>query len=421
MRRRCSARALLRAGAGLLIAGIALADGKPGGWRLADESSPYLRLHAGNPVQWYPWGTEARDKARRENKPLFISIGYFTCHWCHVMARESFSDPEIAALLNRDFVAIKIDREQRPDLDAAYMDYLLISRGRGGWPMTVWATPQAEPFAGGTYFPPQARSGQPGLKGLLVKISRLWREEEAAVRRSAAQSVVRLQELDAPVAPLKQLRAATLVRARRQIAADYDELQGGFGPAPKFPEPARLLFLLQDTDPQSAGMALHTLDRIAAGGIHDQLGGGFHRYSTDFEWRVPHFEKMLYDQALVARAYLQAFRQTGNAGYAAVARAALDFTLAGLRAPGGGFYSALSADSPAGDGSTGHMQEGAYYTWTWSQLERAIGDPELRRWAIARYGLGEDGNAVADPTGEMAQKNVLYLAEDTAALAQRFG
>lgn len=415
------AHALLRCCAGLAIACLAVADDRPGGWRLAAQSSPYLRLHADNPVQWYPWGEEALERARHEDKPLFISIGYFTCHWCHVMARESFRDPGIAARLNRDFVAVKIDREQRPDLDAAFMDFVRMTRGRGGWPLTVWATPRGQPFAGGTYFPPRARGDSPGLEELLVKISRLWREDAQAVRASAAQAVARLQERAAPVPPLKELDATTLERARRQIAAGYDELLGGFGPAPKFPQPARLLFLLQDTDPDSAAMALHTLEQMAAGAIHDQLGGGFHRYATDFEWRVPHFEKMLYDQALIARAFLHAFHRTGDPAYAALARRTLDFALAQLRAPEGGFYSALSAESPAPGAPDAEPQEGAYYTWTWRQLEQAIDDPQLRRWAAARYGIEQGGNVTGDPWGAAAQHNILYLAQDDAALAERFG
>ena len=394
---------------------------KSGGWRLAQESSPYLRLHADNPVEWFPWGEEAFAKARRENKPLFISIGYFTCHWCHVMARESFSNPEIAALLNAHFVAVKVDREQRPDVDSAYMAYVIATRGQGGWPLSVWATPEGYPFLGGTYIPPDDAMDRIGMKQLLTRLARLWATEAKSLRETGERAVAVLRQQESSAAPSAKLSEALPVEARRQMAADYDELQGGFGPAPKFPQPARLFFLLQDDDPAIAAMALHTLDHIAAGGIHDQLGGGFHRYATDFEWRVPHFEKMLYDQALIARAYLFAWRRSGEQKYAEVARKTVDFTLAHLRDPGGGFWSALSADSPAESDPTGRPQEGAYYTWSWRQLTGALGEGELRRWAAARYGLTESGNALADTLGELSGRNVPYLAIGTEALARQFG
>jgi uncharacterized protein YyaL (SSP411 family) len=387
-----------------------------GGWRLANESSPYLRLHADNPVAWYPWGEAAFAQARRENKPVFISIGYFTCHWCHVMARESFSDPDIARLLNAHFIAIKVDREQRPDVDAAYMRYVTLTSGQGGWPMSVWTTPDGKPFLGGTYYPPEAGRGRPGFRPLLEKLAAAWESDADGIRRIADNAVATLRRLDASATPLAQLDMQPLVTARRQYAAAYDELQGGFGPAPKFPQPARLLFLLQDTDADSAAMALHTLDSMIAGGIHDQLGGGFHRYAVDPDWHVPHFEKMLYDQALIARACLVAYRRTGVARYAATARAILDFTLAEMRDPQGGFYSALSADSPVPGKAVDHMQEGAYYTWTWAQLTLALPDADLLDWAVARYGITRAGEVA----GEVAGSNVLYHALDTAALAKRF-
>ncbi len=393
---------------------------KSGGWRLSDASSPYLLLHADNPVEWYPWGEAAFEKARSENKPLFISIGYFTCHWCHVMARESFENPDIAGLLNEHFVPIKIDREQRPDLDAAYMQYVTLTRGQGGWPMSVWATPEGEPFLGGTYFPPQASRGQPGFNSLLTRLALLWRTDEAGVRETATHAVQTLRKLGDPVEPLKKLDMAPLVEARREYAASFDELQGGFGPAPRFPRPARLLLLLADADPASAAMALTTLDHMLAGGIVDQLAGGFHRYSTDFGWRVPHFEKMLYDQALMARVCLEAWQHSKAERYAGCVRSTLDFTLSEMRDARGGFYSALGADSPA-DGDDGHMQEGAYYTWTLQQLEQALPDDKLRAWAMARYGLDKHGNALSDPLGELQGRNVLWRALDDKALAKQFG
>ena len=409
----------------LLVLGAGAVVGKQpveraAGWRLATESSPYLRLHADNPVEWFPWGEAAFEKARRENKPLFISIGYFTCHWCHVMARESFSNPEIARQLNDGFVSIKIDREQRPDLDAAYMQYVTLTRGHGGWPMSVWATPGGEPFVGATYIPPDETRGRPGMKQLLARLTRLWKDDKAGLRATAASAVKTLQKLGGSAQPVTELTVAALAEARRQYADSFDELQGGFGMAPKFPQPARLMFLLQDEPQASADMALFTLESMLAGGIYDQLGGGFHRYSTDFEWRVPHFEKMLYDQALIARAYLYAYRRNANELYADTARATLDFTLREMRDPQGGFHAALSADSPVPGDAQSHMEEGAYYTWNWRQLHEAINNATLRGWVAARYGLSELGNAVSDPLNEMSSKNVLYRAMDTRELAQKF-
>jgi len=394
--------------------------GKSGGWRLAAESSPYLQLHADNPVEWYPWGEAAFAKARRENKPLFISVGYFTCHWCHVMARESFSNPEIARLLNEGFVSIKIDREQRPDIDAAYMQYVSLTRGRGGWPMSVWALPNGDPFVGGTYYPADEIRGRPGMKQLLSRLTRLWKDDEDGIRTTAANAVASLKKLGVSAQPLTRLTDTTLAEAREQYASRFDDMQGGFGAAPKFPQPARLMFLLQDEPQASLDMALFTLDEMAAGGIHDQLDGGFHRYSTDFDWRVPHFEKMLYDQALIARAYLYAYRRTGKAQYADTARATLDFTLAEMRDAQGGFHAALSADSPVPGEAQAHMEEGAWYTWSWRQLDEAINDAALRDWVIARYGLSQHGNAISDPLDEMNGRNVLYRARNTREMAEKF-
>ena len=411
---------LLLTGACSLLHAETMPVEKTGGWRLAAESSPYLNMHADNPVQWYPWGEQAFEKARRENKPLFISIGYFTCHWCHVMARESFENPEIAKLLNDSFVSIKVDREQRPDIDSAYMQYVTLTRGRGGWPMSVWATPDGDPFVGGTYFPPQASMGRTGMKTLLPKLAELWKDDEAGIRKTAAQAVALMRRLEGDVQPLKKLDNDVLAQAHEYFASAYDEIQGGFGSAPKFPQPAGLMFLLESPQQASADMALFTLDRMAAGGIYDQLAGGFHRYSTDYDWRVPHFEKMLYDQALIARAYLFAYRRSRDDRYARVAREVLDFTLAQMRATDGGFYSALSADSPVPGNPSGHMEEGAYYFWTWRQLSAALEDDHLRDWAAARYGVNENGNAVQGPRGEIGGENVLYAALDVKEQAREF-
>jgi hypothetical protein len=377
-------------------------------------------MHQDNPVEWYPWGEEALARARAENKPLFISIGYFTCHWCHVMERESFRNPEIARLLNSGFISIKVDREQRPDLDAAYMSFVVATQGYGGWPMTILATPDGTPFFGGTYFPPDDRQGSPGFAPLLRKARALWDKDRRNVIEMSQQAVEQLK-LTLVAAPLAKLTNEPVEAARRRFRAQFDQHDGGFGLAPKFPQPAQLLFLLQDDDRHSAEMALYTLDRMATGGIHDQVEGGFHRYATDAAWRTPHFEKMLYDQALIARAYLAAFRRTGDKKYAGVARQVLDFTLENMRDARGGFHSALGADSAASMKQPQDIEEGAYYVWEWKPLQQAIPDLALRQWAIARYGLRQDGNVVDGSPAELAGKNILYIARSEEELAEQFG
>ncbi|BAV32785.1 hypothetical protein SCL_0463 [Sulfuricaulis limicola] len=405
----------------LCLAGAADAAVKgQGGWRLAETSSPYLRMHRDNPVEWYPWGEEALSRARAENKPLFISIGYFTCHWCHVMERESFRNPEIARLLNSGFISIKVDREQRPDLDAAYMSFVVATQGYGGWPMTILATPDGTPFFGGTYFPPDDRANAPGLAPLLRKARALWDKDRRHVVEMSRQAAQQVKQTLAAT-PLAKLTNAPVEQARRQFRAQFDPHDGGFGLAPKFPQPAQLLFLLQDDDRHSAEMALYTLDRMAAGGIHDHIEGGFHRYATDAAWRVPHFEKMLYDQALIARAYLAAFRRTGDRKYAGVARQTLDFALENMRDARGGFHSALGADSAVSPKQPQQTEEGAYYVWEWKSLQQAIPDLALRQWAIARYGLKRDGNVIEGSPAELSEKNVLYAARSEKELAEQFG
>ena len=391
-----------------------------GGWRLAETSSPYLRMHRDNPVEWYPWGEEALARARAENKPLFISIGYFTCHWCHVMERESFRNPEIARLLNSGFISIKVDREQRPDIDAAYMSFVVATQGYGGWPMTILAAPDGTPFFGGTYFPPDDRRGSPGLAPLLRKARALWDEDRRNVVEMSRQAAEQVKQ-SLVATPLAGLTSEPVEKARRQFRAQFDQHDGGFGFAPKFPQPAQLLFLLQDDDRHSTEMALYTLDRMAAGGIHDQIEGGFHRYATDAAWRTPHFEKMLYDQALIARAYLAAFRRTGDKKYAGVARQTLDFALENMRDARGGFHSALGADSAVSVKQPQRIEEGAYYVWEWKQVQAAIPDIALRQWAIVRYGLRQDGNVVDGAPVELAGKNILYISRSEAELAELFG
>ena len=399
-------------------AGIQAEPARSGGWRMAEASSPYLRMHADNPVDWYPWGEAAFAKAQRENKPLFISVGYFTCHWCHVMERESFMDPAIAALLNRHFVSIKVDREQRPDIDAAYLRFVTLTRGSGGWPMTVFATPEGYPFAGGTYFPPTERDGHTGLRDLLARVQQLWQEDPQQIETAASAAVLQIRQDEPPVPPSTRLDPRLPEKARAEMRRRYDDLAGGFGDAPKFPLAPQLLFLLQSPAAQDRDMALHTLDAMADGGIHDQLAGGFHRYATDPLWRVPHFEKMLYDQALNARAYLAAWRVSGQPRYADVARATLDFALRQMSAPDGSFHAAFSADSPPATAEP-HNVEGAYYTWDREQWQAALPDHAQRKLAAERYGVRDAGNVEAQAGGELAGRNVLYIAAILPALAKR--
>ncbi|HKL78402.1 MAG TPA: thioredoxin domain-containing protein [Gammaproteobacteria bacterium] len=391
--------------------GGAVAAERTGGWRLADAASPYLRMHQDNPVNWYPWGPAALERAQRTNRPLFISIGYFTCHWCHVMERESFLDPAIAELLNRHFVAVKIDREQRPDLDEAYRRFVEETAGHAGWPLNVWATPEAKPFLGGVYFPPEASQGQPGMKGLLRGVAERWANDAAFLRQRGEEGAALIQQ-GMQVTP-RGLPRALAERAATALGREFDPLQGGFGTAPKFPRPADLLFLLSGDDNRAA-MARATLRALARGSIRDQLGGGFHRYAVDPAWRVPHFEKMLYTQALLARAFLAAHRRYGTPRWAALARETLAFTRRELALPGGGFRAALAADSPR-PGAPGQSAEGAYYTWTWDQFTRALGTGERRAVAAARFGVSRDGNARGE--GGLGRANVLYQARSPEEVA----
>jgi uncharacterized protein YyaL (SSP411 family) len=391
---------------------------------LIGEKSPYLLQHAHNPVDWYPWGEEAFAKARRENKPIFLSIGYSTCHWCHVMERESFENPAIARLINDSFVAIKVDREERPDVDATYMDFVEATTGGGGWPMTVFATPDLKPFAGGTYFPPEDRDGQPGLKSILPEIAFAWKEHRAEIVAQAGEITARLQELATPTAAKAASvqdapGKATLDAGFAALAASFDGAHGGFGAGngPKFPQPMNLNFLARGaarhgpasaTGKQALDMDLATLRAMAAGGIHDQLGGGFHRYSTDPRWHVPHFEKMLYDQAQLAIAYLDAYQLTGDTAFAAVARDTLDYVRRDLSDPAtGAFFSAEDADSqPAPDKP--ERVEGAFYVWKKADVDAVLGPGEAELFDAA-YGVKTGGNvpAASDARGELAGQNVL--------------
>ncbi len=392
--------------------------------RLIHEKSPYLLMHAHNPVDWYPWGEEAFERARRESKPIFLSVGYSTCHWCHVMERESFENPEIAALLNQHFVSIKVDREERPDVDRVYMTFVQASTGSGGWPMSVFLTPDLKPFFGGTYWPPEDRYGRPGFGRILKSVAETWQKEPERVVHHAGEVTEYLAQAVAARAPSGGLLSASaLDAAYRQIKSNYDPASGGFGGAPKFPRPVVFNFLLRTYarggEPDALAMTLHTLRRMAAGGVHDHLGGGFHRYSVDAEWRVPHFEKMLYDQAQLAVSYVEAFQITHDAFFAATARDILDYVLRDLGGPEGGFYAAEDADSLIEEGKP-ERGEGAFYVWTAEEVERILG-PETAEVFNFCYGVEPHGNVRDDPQGEFRGKNILFVARTPEEAVRRFG
>jgi uncharacterized protein YyaL (SSP411 family) len=366
--------------------------------RLIHEKSPYLLQHAHNPVDWFPWGDEALAKAHAEDKPIFLSIGYSTCHWCHVMERESFENDEIARILNSRFVPIKVDREERPDLDHLYITAIQVMTGSGGWPLSVFLTPDRKPIFGGTYFPPVDRGGRPGLGSLLARVDEAWQSDREALLESGSSMVAYLRKLSQPTGssnPDQPLGEEALAAAFKQLYNRYDAKRGGFGPAPKFPSPHNLTFLLRYAHRTHSAMALDmartTLDAMAAGGIHDHLGGGFHRYSTDAHWLVPHFEKMLYDQAGLAIAYTDAYLATGDSTYRAVAQDILDYVLRDLRDPAGGFYSAEDADSEG--------EEGTFYVWADGEIRGLLGEEAGREFCNS-FGVR--------PTGNWEGKNILH-------------
>ena len=414
--------------------------------RLAHEKSPYLLQHAHNPVQWYPWGEEAFAKARKENKPIFLSIGYSTCHWCHVMAHESFENEEVAAIMNREFVNIKVDREERPDVDRVYMTFVQATTGSGGWPMSVWLTPDLKPFVGGTYFPPEERYGQPAFRKVLERIAIAWKEDQNKIVEQGNKIVEALRESQSTATAEGKIDGSVVETAYRQIERSYDPKEGGFGTAPKFPRPVTLNFLTRfyarevrqpsrlpseadatETAALQQGkhaldMALFTLRKMAAGGMHDHIGGGFHRYSVDRYWHVPHFEKMLYDQAQLAIAYLDAFQITKDKQYEAVTRDILDYVARDMTSKEGGFLSAEDADSPVVDSGDdrGHQKtaEGAFYVWTKKEIDDALGDSgEVFDF---HYGVQAHGNAPegSDPHDEFRGKNILIERHTIAETAR---
>jgi len=396
--------------------------------RLARERSPYLLQHAANPVDWYPWGAEALERARREDKPVFLSIGYSTCHWCHVMEHESFEDQAIADLLNASFVSIKVDREERPDVDRVYMSFVQATTGAGGWPMTVFITPDLKPFFGGTYFPPASRFGRPGFVDLLTEIARVWKDDRSKVNEAASELTQRLiavtsgSPAESEIAPVEALDMAV-----EQFLGAFDHKNGGFGGAPKFPRPSELLFLLRAHARRGSvetplRMVRETLRAMALGGMRDHVGGGFHRYSVDAEWRVPPFEKMLYDQAQLTLAYLEAAQLTAEPFYATVAEDTLRYVLRDMMHKDAGFYSAEDADSVPHELASdprARKTEGAFYVFSDAEIGSLLGDDAAI--ARARFGVLPGGNAPSDPHGEFTGKNLLYIAEPIAAVAAGAG
>ncbi|MDD8018631.1 MAG: thioredoxin domain-containing protein [Bacteroidota bacterium] len=378
--------------------------------KLEHEKSPYLLQHANNPVEWFPWGDEAFQKAKKEDKPIFLSIGYSTCHWCHVMERESFENKEITSLMNKYFVNIKVDREERPDVDKVYMNAVQMMAGSGGWPLSVFLTPDLKPFYGGTYFPPKDGYGRPGFPTLLERIHEVWLNEKENVLHSGNELINALQHSHPVDTKDSHIDDVILKRTYHQIAAGYDPKFSGFGNGPKFPRPVVLNFLFRyyhrTKENEALSMALTTLMAMASGGMYDHLGGGFHRYSVDAQWRVPHFEKMLYDQAQLVDSYLDAFQITHDNFFAQVAIETLDYVLRDMRSPEGGFYSAEDADSADAETSL-HKIEGAFYVWTKSEIEKHL-TPQEAKVFCHFYGVEESGNALSDPQHEFNGKNILY-------------
>ncbi len=366
--------------------------------RLIHEKSPYLLQHAHNPVDWYPWGEEAFEKAKKEDKPIFLSIGYSTCHWCHVMEHESFENEATAKLMNENFVCIKVDREERPDVDQIYMNAVMALTGQGGWPLNLFLTPDLKPFYGGTYFPPDGRYGRPGFPSVLQDIERVWKTQRDQVEKAGGQlaGIVASPNKDTSGGPLTE---RVLNQARNELEKGFDEKEGGFRGAPKFPPSMAIQFLLriyQKTgDPKILPQVELTLDKMSQGGIYDQVGGGFARYSTDDQWLVPHFEKMLYDNALLARAYLEAYQVTGKPEYARVAREIFAYVLRDMTDKDGGFYSAEDADSEG--------EEGKFYVWTPAELKAILGEKDGADFAKL-YGATEAGN--------FESSNILHLKTD---------
>ena len=376
--------------------------------RLINETSPYLLQHANNPVDWYPWGEEALERARSEDKPILLSIGYSACHWCHVMERESFEDETIAGLMNDNFVSIKVDREERPDLDQVYMQAVQMLTGSGGWPMTVFLTPEGKPFYGGTYFPPEDRQGMPGFPRLLTSIAEAYSTNRGEIDRVTKQLTTQMSQSNQVSQGTSILTVDILHKAYSSLATNFDYQNGGFGNAPKFPQPMTPEFLLRyyhhGYNPRALELVELTLEKMAYGGIYDQIGGGFHRYSTDAYWLVPHFEKMLYDNALLARLYLHTYLITGRALYRRVVEETLDYVLREMTDSSGGFYSAQDADSEG--------VEGKFFVWSPDEINSVMGDADGEVFA-GYYGVTGAGN--------FEGKNILNIRQDPEEFAETKG
>lgn len=381
--------------------------------RLIKEKSPYLLQHAYNPVDWYPWGEEAFEKARKENKPVFLSIGYSTCHWCHMMAHESFEDEEVAGLMNEAFVSIKVDREERPDIDNIYMTVCQIILGRGGWPLNIIMTPGKKPFFAGTYIPKNTRFNQIGMLELVPRIKEIWEQQHEEVLDSAEKITSTIQEMIKESSG-EGLGEEVIEEVYEELLSSFDTEYGGFSGAPKFPAPHKISFLLRywrrSRNPEALHMAEYTLDKMRRGGIYDHLGSGFHRYSTDSMWLLPHFEKMLYDQALTAIAYTEAYQVTGKDLYKETAEGILDYVLRDLTSPEGGFYCGEDADV--------EREEGKYYLWTLEEI-RSILDPEDSELIIKMFNLREEGNFEEEIRGRETGTNLFYMARSPGSLAAK--
>ncbi len=383
--------------------------------RLAQETSPYLLQHAHNPVDWYPWSDEALDRARVEDKPIFLSIGYAACHWCHVMAHESFENETVAGLLNEHFVSIKVDREERPDLDEIYMTAVQLMTGSGGWPMSVFLTPDLRPFYGGTYFPPQDMQGRPGFATVLRSVAATWQTRREDVLHSAEELTGAVQgHLAGQIGNAAPVKPELPAKAAAELKASFDGVDGGFGGAPKFPPTAALMLLMRQYahthDQALLDMVTLTLDKMAYGGMYDHLGGGFHRYSVDAHWLVPHFEKMLYDNALLAQTYLEAYQLTNKPLYRRIAAETLDYLLRDMTDPEGGFYSSEDADSEG--------QEGKYYLWTRAEILSALGEPDGRLFCVY-YSVRDEGNFASHEPYHSGQ-NILHVPGNPDELARQY-
>ncbi|MFQ6615187.1 MAG: thioredoxin domain-containing protein [Fidelibacterota bacterium] len=399
-----------------------LAEGeKPN--RLLNEKSPYLLQHAFNPVDWYPWGEEAFEKARREDKPIFLSIGYSTCYWCHVMEREVFEDDSIAALMNRYVVSIKVDREERPDVDRVYMTALQAMTGSGGWPMSMFLTPDLQPFYGATYIPPEPRYGRPGFPTILTAIHEAWVNQRQDILANSRKMADYLSNVADPQVEATDAGITALERGFNSFSESYDSQFAGFGSAPKFPRPAAFNFLLRyysrTGDERALNMSLETLKQMARGGMYDHMGGGFHRYATDARWRVPHFEKMLYDQAQLVISFLEAHQITHDPYYAHVVHDVLSYVLGNMTHPDGGFYSAEDAESAVDPTKPDEKEEGAFYTWKKSEIDGVLLPPQAEVFAY-HYGVTEKGNAESDPHEEFVGENILFRAHEPLETARKF-